>query len=173
MNRRRMVLLPQRLAMDSQSLSIALVDLDDDSQVDIWVANDFDLPDFIWLRHNQRWDVADPFLQTPHSTMSTEWGFIANDKRLALFSTDMMPYDHSAETMAAWQPVMDGMMGDMEDMEMHHDPADPQIMANVLQMPQGDLGQSKPNAEALMLQVGPGVRSLATWTWMGFLTSIL
>jgi len=126
---------PQRLALDSQSLSIALVDLDNDGQVDLWVANDFDLTDYIWLRSNQRWDVAEPFLQTPHSTMSTEWGFIANDKMLALFSTDMMPYDHSAETMAAWQPVMEGMMGDMVGMEMHHDPADPQIMANVLQMP--------------------------------------
>jgi hypothetical protein len=125
----------QRLILDSQSLSIALVDLDEDGQRDIWVANDFDLRDQIWLRHNQRWDKAEPFQQTPHSTMSTDWGIIANDNRLALYSTDMMPYDHSAETMAAWMPVMEGMIGDMEDMEMHHDPADPQIMENVLQMP--------------------------------------
>ena len=123
--------IPQRLSLDAQTLSIALVDLDMDGQKDIWVANDFDLPDQFWLRHNQRWNRAEPFEQTPHSTMSTEWGYIANDYRLALFSTDMMPYDHSATTMAAWAPVMEGMMGEME---MMHNSDDPQIMENVLQM---------------------------------------
>jgi hypothetical protein len=125
---------PQRLAMDSQTLSIALVDLDANGESDIWVANDFDLQDYIWLREDGRWNAARPFSQTPHSTMSTEWGYITNDGRLALLSTDMAPYDHSEETVNAWMPVMEGMMGEMGDMEMHHNPADPQIMENVLQM---------------------------------------
>jgi hypothetical protein len=144
--------IPQRLALSAETLSIALVDLDDDGYKDLWVANDFDLQDQTWLWKNDRWQAATPFQQTPHSTMSTEWGFIANDNRLALFSTDMMPYDHSPETEAAWAPVMESMMmmemGEMgshemegdHDMSMDHhmmpmDPGDPQIMENVLQMP--------------------------------------
>ncbi len=144
--------IPQRLALSAETLSIALVDLNADGVKDVWVANDFDLQDHIWLWENGRWNVAAPFAQTPHSTMSTDWGHIANDRRLALFSTDMMPYDHSPETEAAWAPVMESMMmmemgshdmgDDMEgdhEMDMHHmmpmDPGDPQIMENVLQMP--------------------------------------
>jgi hypothetical protein len=139
---------PQRLAMAAQTLSIALVDLNADGQKDLWVANDFDLQDQIWLWQNDRWQAATPFQQTPHSTMSTEWGYIANDNRLALFSTDMMPYEHSPETEAAWAPVMEAMMmmemgehemeGEgMDHMMMPMDPGDPQIMENVLQMPHG------------------------------------
>ena len=102
--------IPQRLALSAETLSIALVDLDHDGYKDLWVANDFDLQDLIWLWKNDRWQAAAPFQQTPHSTMSTEWGHITNDERLALFSTDMMPYDHSPETEAAWGPVMESMM---------------------------------------------------------------
>ena len=136
----------QRLALSAETLSIAFVDLDYDGLKDLWVANDFDLQDQIWLWKNDRWQAATPFQQTPHSTMSTEWGYIANESGLALFSTDMMPYDHSPGTEAAWAPVMESMMmmemgdhaideGEMDDhMMMPMDPGDPQIMENVLQM---------------------------------------
>jgi hypothetical protein len=46
-------------------------------------------------------------------TMSTEWGYITNDERLAVESTDMMPCDHFAEAINACRLVMEGMMGDM------------------------------------------------------------
>ncbi len=164
--------IPQRLATDSQSLSIALVDLDTDGHRDLWVANDFDLRDQIWLWHNNRWDKSEPFQQTPHSTMSTEWGHIANDNRLALFSTDMMPYDHSPETEAAWAPVMESMMmmemGEMGDhamegegMSMDHmmmpmDPSDPQIMENVLQLPFNDVWDNEARRRGI---------EAAGWAW--------
>ena len=146
----------QRLALSAETLSIALVDLDHDGYKDLWVANDFDLQDQIWLWKNDRWQAATPFQQTPHSTMSTEWGYITNDERLALFSTDMMPYADDPETEAAWAPVMESMMmmemgdmgehdmeteGDMGhdmDMMMPMDPGDPQIMENVMQLPMDD-----------------------------------
>jgi len=148
--------LSQRLAMDSQTLSIALVDLDSNGQKDIWVANDFGLQDYIWLKQDERWNVARPFTQTPHSTMSTEWGYIANDERLSLFSTDMAPYDHSEETENAWMPVMEGNMGDMGDMAMHHDPADPQIMENVLQMQHQTGGENEARRRGI---------EAAGWAW--------
>ncbi len=158
----------QRLALSAQTLSTALVDLNHDGRLDLWVANDFDLQDQIWLWQNDRWNAATPFLQTPHSTMSTEWGHIANDSRLALFSTDMMPYDHSPETEAAWAPVMADMMmmemGDhgmegetMDDhMMMAMDPADPQIMENVLQMPRAGVWDNEAQRRGI---------SAAGWAW--------
>jgi hypothetical protein len=167
--------IPQRLAMEAETLSIALVDLNADGAIDLWVANDFDLQDQIWLWQNDRWQAATPFTQTPHSSMSTEWGYIANDARLALFSTDMMPYDNSPETEAAWAPVMESMMmiemGDMAshemsgdemasgeemDMMMTMDPSDPQIMENVLQLPHGDAWENEARRRGI---------EAAGWAW--------
>src|SRR5262249_25379471 len=84
------------LTQEAQALSIGLVDLDGDGSLDIWVANDFALQDQIWL-HKQNgqqtrqpeWQPAHPFAQTSHSTMSIDWGDLANDGNLALFTTDM------------------------------------------------------------------------------------
>jgi enediyne biosynthesis protein E4 len=161
----------QRLALSAETLSIALVDLNADGLQDLWVANDFDLQDQIWLWQHNRWNIATPFAQTPHSTMSTDWGHIANDRRLALFSTDMMPYDHSPETEAAWAPVMESMMmmemGAMDDhamegdamddhMMMPMDPGDPQIMENVLQMPRADAWDNEAQRRGV---------AAAGWAW--------
>ena len=46
--------------------------------------------------------------------MSTEWGDLGNDGRLALFSTDMNPYDISPQTLAQWLPMMN-QMGEHRD----------------------------------------------------------
>ncbi len=121
---------PHRLSRDAETLSIALVDLTDDGRPEIWVANDFALDDLVWQRGDTAWQAIHPFAQTSHSTMATEWGDIANDGRLALFSTDMNPYDISPRTMAEWVPMMN-------QIEEHREAGDPQIMANVLQVADG------------------------------------
>ena len=97
---------PQVLSRDAETLSIAIVDLTGDGQPEIWAANDFALDDMVWQRIGGAWQAVHPFDQTSHSTMSIEWGDIANDGRLALFSTDMNPYDISPRTMAEWVPMM-------------------------------------------------------------------
>ena len=118
---------PQRLTGEAQALSVALVDVDGDGQLDIWVANDFLLPDALWLRKAQGWQLATPFAQTTYSTMSMDWGDLANDGNRELFATDMSPYDISPRTLAGWLPVMNKL-------EERHDPNDPQRMDNVLQV---------------------------------------
>ena len=123
----------QRLDAVAESLSIGLVDLNRDGISEIWVANDFAVRDQVWQRTGDQWQLVQPFGQTAHSAMSTEWGDIANDGRLALFSTDMNPYDISPSTMAAWLPMMSKTIE-------HREAGDPQLMANVLQM-QDDGGQ--------------------------------
>ena len=125
--------LAYRLDARAEALSIGLLDLNGDHRLDLWVANDFSLQDRIWYYDQQDalpWEPAQPFAQTSHSTMSIEWGDIANDGNLALFTTDMNPYDIAPATLAAWLPMMNAM----EKLNTH-EAGDPQRMANVLQMP--------------------------------------
>ncbi len=134
---------PHVLDPVAETLSIGLVDMTGDGSPEIWVANDFAVRDQVWQRDGDEWSLIEPFTQTSHSTMSLAWGDLRNRGEQAYFTTDMAPYDTSPEVMAQWQPLMEAMgMGsmDMESMHMHsmeghHEEGDPQIMANVLQMP--------------------------------------
>jgi enediyne biosynthesis protein E4 len=117
----------QQLDKRSEALAIGLVDLDGDGRSDIWVGNDFAVPDGTWVQRGDGWKPAAPFSQTSYSTMSIDWGDVANDGRLALFTTDMNPGDIALPVLAAWLPVI-------SKLEEKHGPSDPQIMANVLQI---------------------------------------
>ncbi len=141
-----------KLDTRSEALSIGLVDLDGDQRLDIWVANDFSLQDLVWVGDGKGWKPATPFKRTSHSTMSIDWGDLGNNGRLALFTTDMNPYNIAPETMAQWLPMM-AKMGE------HRAAGDPQIMANVLQL-RNRRGQWVEQANAL------GV-SATGWSWAG------
>jgi hypothetical protein len=115
----------EQLDRHAETLSIAILDVTGDGQPEIWTANDFALDDKIWQRNGDRWAAIHPFDQTSYSTMTTEWGDIANNGRRALFTTDMNPYDIAPHTLAAWVPVLNKLVP--------HNRADTvQIMANVL-----------------------------------------
>jgi hypothetical protein len=109
----------------AETLSIAILDLDGDGQPEIWAANDFALDDKVWQRSGEVWQAIHPFAQTSYSTMTTEWGDIANDGKLTLFTTDMNPYDIAPRTIAAWVPVINQLVP-------HRRADDVQIMSNVL-----------------------------------------
>lgn len=121
------------LSPKSEALAIALIDLNGDQQRDIWVANDFDLQDRIWLQQQDKWQPAKPFDQTSYSTMSIDWGDIMNNGQWALYTTDMNPYDTSTATLAAWLPVIAKL-----EINHKHEWGDPQVMANTLQIPTAD-----------------------------------
>ncbi len=122
---------PQRLAGEAQTLTIALFDVNGDGWLDILAGNDFAVQDQVWLHGADGWQAVQPFAATTHSTMSFAAADIDNDGSEELFATDMKPYADDPQTLAAWQPVMDGM---------HHAmlAGDPQIMENVLQVRQPD-----------------------------------
>jgi hypothetical protein len=140
---------------NAETLSIALLDLDGDGQTEIWAANDFAERDGVWERQDGAWVRTEPFATTSHSTMSTDWGDLANDGQLDLFSTDMNPYDISPQTLAKWLPMMN-QIGE------HREADDPQLMANVLLAPEG-AGQHRTWQDAATAR---GV-SASGWSWAG------
>lgn len=141
---------PLRMDTRSEALSVALLDLSNDRLADIWVANDFALQDLVWLRSGEKWLDSHLFDETSHSTMSIEWGNLDNHDDLALFTTDMNPYDISPQNMARWLPMMT-QMGE------HREAGDPQLMANTLQL-RNSQGGWQNEAELL------GVES-SGWSW--------
>lgn len=130
----------QPLAPNTQALSIALIDLNGDQQRDIWVANDFALPDRIWLREEGEWHPNKPFQRTSYSTMSIDWADIANVGAWALYTTDMNPYDTSTAVLATWLPVIAQL-----EIYHQHEWGDPQIMANTLQINDGGIWREQGN----------------------------
>jgi len=94
------------LTPEAEALAVALIDLDQDGRRDIWVGNDFDLPDRVWTQPEGTWQLASPFAETSFSTMSIDWGDLRNDGALALYTTDMNPYNTSPAILARWLPML-------------------------------------------------------------------
>ncbi len=115
------------LATSAQALALALVDLNQDGHLDIWVGNDFDLPDQMWYWTESGWESITPLTTMSRSTMSLDFGDVDNDGQMEVFSTDMQPYSDTRQTRAAWGPIIRGWLNDP------HLEGDPQINANVLQ----------------------------------------
>ncbi|HQV70363.1 MAG TPA: CRTAC1 family protein [Thermoflexales bacterium] len=100
---------PQKLIWDTQALALLVTDLNNDGRPDIWVGNDFDLADQIWLNMPEGWQAAMPFPHISHSTMGLVMGDVNNDGRADVFASDMKPYDIGIKTWTEWLPLMETM----------------------------------------------------------------
>jgi hypothetical protein len=140
------------LEQQAEALAIGLIDLNRDWQPDIWVANDFVLQDQIWLRAEETWVRSQPFAETSHSTMSIDWGDIDNRGTMALFTTDMNPYNISTVNLAGWLPVINKL-------EQPRGPKDPQRMVNVLQVATSNQGWRN--------EAGRRGIEATGWSWAG------
>lgn len=141
----------QPLALNAQALALILVDFNNDQRLDIFVGNDFGVPDYAWQRNEP--NALNPWqpIELPimsHSSMSYAAADIDNNGTLELFTTDMKPYANDADTMAAWQPVIESMAATDLD-------TDPQIQANVLR-------ESRFFDKAPELGIGA-----SGWSWSG------
>jgi enediyne biosynthesis protein E4 len=114
-----------QLASEANALAITALDVDADGHDDIVVGNDFDLRDAVWLHQNGTWVYREPFVSTPHSTMSYDVGDINRDGQPELFAADMNPYQTDVVTMASWLPVT-------SNMNQFHPADDPQLMENAM-----------------------------------------
>lgn len=108
-NKGHFVFEPQKLIWDTQGLALLVTDLNADARPDIWVGNDFDLADQIWLNTPAGWQAAMPFPHISHSTMGLALGDVNNDGRAEVFASDMKPYDISVKTWTEWLPLMETM----------------------------------------------------------------
>jgi hypothetical protein len=138
------------LATSAQALALVLVDINDDGHLDIWVGNDFDLPDQIWYWAGSGWEAAQPLTTMSRSTMSLDFADVDNDGETEVFSTDMQPYSDTRQTRAAWGPILRGWMNDPRL------DGDPQVNANVLQ----SVSDFADRAEAA------GINATG-WSWSG------
>ncbi|HRW50807.1 MAG TPA: VCBS repeat-containing protein, partial [Caldilinea sp.] len=122
----------QQLAETAQALAISLWDLNGDGRLDIWVGNDFDEFDQVWLQGaDGDWQAADLFEDTTHSTMSIDRGDLDGDGSTEYFATDMKPSTIGPQVMAQWVPLMNAA----EKTRLRDDP---QLSENVLQSWRGD-----------------------------------
>lgn len=132
-----------RLRDTAQALALSLWDLNDDGQLDLWVGNDFALPDYVWIRQGQSWHAQEPFATTAYSTMSFEQGDIDNDGHTELLASDMNPYANDPATLAQWLPVINRMsQGARLRSEV-------QKMANALQVKRGTGWQEEAAARGI------------------------
>jgi enediyne biosynthesis protein E4 len=138
------------LATGAQALALMLIDLNGDEQLDMWVGNDFAVPDQVWYWARNGWQRAYPLKTTSYSTMSLDAGDIDNDGIYEVFSSDMKPYTGDTEGAVVLQSILDtineGRVGQQ----------DPQITANVLQ------------SIGMFVDIAPIAGVDATgWSWSG------
>ncbi|HWQ14922.1 MAG TPA: CRTAC1 family protein [Roseiflexaceae bacterium] len=100
-----------RLASQADALALVLPDLDGDGRRDIWVGNDFNRPDYVWLQGDaaQDWRATMPADSITENTMSLDLGDVDNDGVQEILAADMKPYEKDTATMARWLPMMKKM----------------------------------------------------------------
>lgn len=138
------------LTRRSQALALAIHDLQGDARPVLIIGNDFLLEDSIWKWTDGQWHRYTPFTVTTQNTMSFSLGDVNNDGRLDLFAADMKPWAADPDTLAAWQPVANKVL---------EDPADRQIVENVLQWQGGG------EAPALQNRAQATGVEATGWTW--------
>jgi enediyne biosynthesis protein E4 len=94
-----------RLAKNSQTLAMALFDVNNDGKRDLIVGNDFAVPDMAFLNGSD-WKKVKPFKRTTKNTMGFSSSDIDNNGQLELFATDMKPKMDDEKVIAKWITFM-------------------------------------------------------------------
>ncbi|MFQ5674572.1 MAG: VCBS repeat-containing protein, partial [bacterium] len=94
-------------------LTVRFQDMDDDNDPDIYVCNDFDTPDRIWInRGNGRFQAVAKLAirKTSNSSMAVDFSDIDRDGDLDFFVVDMLSRDHKKQ-MTQFQSMASSFTG--------------------------------------------------------------
>ena len=109
-------------------------DLNGDGSPDLYVCNDFESPDHIWLNQKGTFHPLDPLSlrKTSNATMSVAFSDVNRDGQLDFFLADMLSQDYSRrQSQRGTQIPLPLRIGEIEDR--------PQVMQNTLFVNRGDL----------------------------------
>ncbi len=138
------------LSTSAQALAIILLDLNHDGYLDLWVGDDFAVPDQIWYWSPIGWKRSTPLKVMSHSTMSLDFADLNNDGRNEVFSTDMKPYTGDIQGGAVL-PAITAAVNQGRNLK-----TDPQVTRNVLQAVDGSKDMT----------MSAGVDATG-WSWSG------
>ncbi len=138
------------LSTNAQALALVLLDLNHDGHLDIWVGDDFAVPDQIWYWSATGWQSMTPLTVMSHSTMSLDFADIDNDSHNEVFSTDMKPYNGDTQG----EQVLPAIISSINEGRSFQ--SDPQVNENVLQT----VGSFKNVAPARGIDA-------SGWSWSG------
>ena len=116
------------------ALTVRFQDLNDDGAPDLYVCNDFESPDHVWLNDGRgvfRPAAPHAIRKTSNATMSVAFSDIERDGRLDIFMADMLSRDYSMrQAQRGTQIPLPAAIGAIDNR--------PQVMRNVLLKNRGD-----------------------------------
>ncbi|MBJ6368624.1 VCBS repeat-containing protein [Snuella sedimenti] len=144
----------------SYGLGVSIGDLNNDGWPDIYVANDYEGKDFLYLnnKNGKFTDVANQSIKhVSFYSMGTDIGDINNDGWMDFISLDMMAADNYTikTSMSAMEP---DKFGDVVKKGLHY-----QYMYNALQINNGTIGENSTPVFSDVAQLA-GVAS-TDWSW--------
>ena len=145
------------------SLGLVTSDINDDGYIDIFVSNDFNAPDFLFINNQDGTftnQINTSLQQTSFFGMGADIADFNNDGMMDIFQLDMSADDNfrSKANMASMNPTV---FHQSVDLGLHH-----QYMQNSLQLNQGNLDGEAPLFSNVSRIAGV---SSTDWSWGGLL----
>ena len=143
----------------SYGLGISIADINSDGWPDIYVGNDYAIPDYLYM-NNQDGTFTDRLAEmldyTSHFSMGNDIADVNNDGRVDIYTLDMLPEDNRRQKLL-FAPDNYELFDLNHRIGFHH-----QYMRNMLHTQQG----TSPNGTPLFSEVGQlaGI-SNTDWSW--------
>ena len=116
------------------ALAVRFQDINDDGAPDLYVCNDFDSPDHVWINNQIQgfYQMSElPIRKTSNATMSVAFSDINRDGEIDIFMADMLSPEYSRkQTQRSTQIPLPLAIGEIHDR--------PQVMRNTLLLSRGD-----------------------------------